>query len=183
MTAFIDHKDLTPSHKLIDVRTPTEFAAGHISGALNVPLDQIEARLDDVDPASPVVLVCKAGSRARMASDLLAPCRQNTAVLAGGMDAWYRAGLPVVVSSRSRWSLERQVRLGAGLVVLIGVVASLLSSPRWIFLSGFAGLGLTFAGLTDFCPMGSLLARMPWNRTSKLRAIRDNTRTACELKG
>ncbi|HEY3928201.1 MAG TPA: rhodanese-like domain-containing protein [Candidatus Koribacter sp.] len=183
MTRFIDVRDLSPSHKLIDVRTPTEFAAGHIAGALNVPLDLVEARIDDLDPNSPLVLVCKAGTRARLASELLAPCRQNTAVLAGGMDAWYRAGQPVVVSSRSRWSLERQVRLGAGLLVLLGVIAAFTLNSRWILLSGFVGLGLIFAGLTDVCAMGSLLARMPWNRNSKLHAIRNSSTNACALKG
>jgi Protein of unknown function (DUF2892) len=70
----------------------------------------------------------------------------------------------VVASVRARWSLERQVRLGAGLLVVVGVALSLLVNLRWIYLAGFIGLGLTFAGLTDICPMGLMLARLPWNR-------------------
>jgi rhodanese-related sulfurtransferase len=173
---------LDPAQRLIDVRTPSEFAGGHIAGAINIPVDQIESRVADLDPGSPLVLVCKAGTRARMAADLVGPCRQNVVVLEGGMDAWYRAGLPVVVSSRVRWSLERQVRLIAGLIVLIGAVAAITVSPRWIYLSGFIGLGLTFAGLTDICAMGMLLTRMPWNRNSKLAVNRENRGAACALK-
>ena len=168
--------------QLVDVRTPSEFAGGHIAGAINVPLDQIEARVADVAADGPVVLVCKAGTRARMAAGLIAPCRANVTVLDGGMDAWYSAGRPVVVSSRSRWSLERQVRLVAGLIVIVGVVAAWKFDPRWIFLSGFIGLGLAFAGATDFCPMGVLLGRMPWNRNSKLEAIRDSGTVSCVVK-
>ena len=60
--------------------------------------------------------------------------------------------------------MERQVRLGAGLLVLLGVVLSLFWDRAWIALSAFVGLGLTFAGLTDICGMAFLLAKMPWNK-------------------
>jgi hypothetical protein len=67
---------------------------------------------------------------------------------------------------KSRWSLERQVRLGAGVLVLIGVTLALAVNPRWLFLSGFIGLGLTFSGITDICPMAIVLGMMPWNAAS-----------------
>jgi rhodanese-related sulfurtransferase len=169
--------------RLIDVRTPSEFSSGHIAGAVNIPLDQIESCMADLPTGGPIVLICKSGLRARMAANLLAPCRNNTTVLDGGMDSWYRAGNSVVVASRTRWSLERQVRLVAGLLVLAGVAATLKFHPRWILLSGFIGLGLTFAGLTDFCPMGVLLSHMPWNKKSKLQANREANDQACVLKG
>jgi len=148
---------------LIDVRSPSEYATGHISGALNVPLEQIESRLEDLG-RGPQVIICKAGQRARMAAGLLEPCFEKATVLDGGTDAWIRSGLPVVASVSARWSLERQVRFGAGLLILAGVVLGFTRNPAWFYLVGFVGLGLTFAGLTDFCPMGILLARMPWNR-------------------
>jgi hypothetical protein len=78
---------------------------------------------------------------------------------------------PTVATSKVRWSLERQVRLGAGLLILTGAALAALLHPYWILLSGFAGLGLTFAGLTDFCPMGLLLAKMPWNRAARQRPV------------
>lgn len=155
----------TPA-QLVDVRSGSEFAVGHIPGAVNLPMDQIEGRLDDLDRHLPIVLICQTGKRARMTAGLLEPCRRQIAVLEGGTKAWIEAGFPVVVSVKTRWSLERQVRLGAGLLVLAGVMLALAVDPRWMFLCGFIGLGLTFAGLTDICGMAFLLEKLPWNRRS-----------------
>ncbi|MGD0791049.1 MAG: rhodanese-like domain-containing protein [Terriglobales bacterium] len=156
-----------PSALLVDVRSSTEFASGHIPGAVNIPMDQIEARLDDLGLNLPIVLTCQSGKRARMTAGLLEPCQRQIAVLEGGTKAWIEAGLPVVASTKTRWSLERQVRLGAGLLVLTGAILALTANPRWVFLCGFVGLGLTFAGLTDVCAMAVILERMPWNSRSQ----------------
>lgn len=151
---------------LVDVRSASEFASGHVPGAINVPMDQIEARLADLDPSLPLVLVCQSGQRARITAGLLAPCRPQVAVLEGGTNAWAQAGLPLVTSVKTRWSLERQVRLGAGLLVLTGVALALTVNSHWLFLSAFIGLGLSFSGVTDICPMAILLGLMPWNAAS-----------------
>ena len=148
----------------IDVRSAGEYASGHIPGAVNIPMDQIEARLDDLLPAVPIMLVCQAGKRARMVAALLDPCRSDVTVLDGGTAAWSAAGLPLIASVKSRFSLERQVRLIAGLLVLIGVLLSLTIQRNWIYLAAAVGAGLTFAGLTDICMMAGLLIRMPWNQ-------------------
>jgi rhodanese-related sulfurtransferase len=148
----------------VDVRSGNEYAAGHVPGAVNIPLEQIEARLDDVSTKVPLVLICKSGTRARIAAGLLRQCRENVTVLSGGTEAWANAGLPLVVNRATRWSLDRQVRLAAGLIAMAGVVLAAMVNFRWMYLSGFVGLGLTFAGLTDICAMGALLAKMPWNR-------------------
>jgi len=163
-SALFNHRN--PSHHLqwIDVRSPAEFATGHIPGAVNIPMDQIEARLDDLLPAAPILLVCQTGKRARMVAGLLEPCRTDVTVLEGGTAAWSAAGLPLVTSVKSRFSLERQVRLIAGLLILVAVVLSLAANHTWIFLAVAVGAGLTFAGLTDTCMMASLLIRMPWNQ-------------------
>jgi rhodanese-related sulfurtransferase len=149
--------------QLVDVRSASEFAAGHIPGAVNIPMDQIEARLDDLYHNVPVVLVCQMGKRAEMTAHLLEPCRREISILAGGTNASVEAGLPLVRSVKTRWSLERQVRLGAGLLVLTGVVLARVLNPAWVVLSGFIGVGLIFAGLTDLCPMAMLLEKLPWN--------------------
>lgn len=153
--------------QLIDVRSPSEFASGHIPGAVNIPMDQIEARRQDLCTGLPVVLVCQAGTRARVTVDLLANAGCDIAVLEGGTSAWIQNGLPTVCCTRSRWSLERQVRLIAGVLALAGALLALTLNPMWVFLSAFIGFGLTFAGLTDICAMGILLAKMPWNRTPR----------------
>lgn len=161
----LQNRSLAPS-LLVDVRSSSEFASGHIPGAVNIPMDQIEARIDDLGVDRPIVLICQAGKRARMTAGLLEPCQRQISVLEGGTGAWIQAGLPVVASVRTRWSLERQVRLGAGLLALTGCILALTVNPRWVFLCGFVGLGRTFAGLTDICAMGIVLGKMPWNSRS-----------------
>ena len=154
-----------PSHlQLVDVRSPSEFASGHIPGAVNIPMDQIESRLQDLGRDVFVVLICQAGKRARMTADLIAGrSPQKLAILEGGTNAWIQAELPLVCCAKTRWSLERQVRLIAGVLALTGAILALTVHSGWVFLSAFVGLGLTFAGITDICPMAILLGRMPWN--------------------
>jgi rhodanese-related sulfurtransferase len=148
----------------IDVRSPSEYATGHLPGAINIPLEQIELRVGDLKENEPLVLICQRGARARVAASRLAPCGREIVVLEGGTQAWIEAGYPVVASVEARWSLERQIRLGAGMLVVLGVALSVLVNLRWIYLAGFIGVGLSFAGLTDICPMGLMLARLPRNR-------------------
>lgn len=168
-------REETGKAQLIDVRSTCEFAAGHVPGAANIPLEEIERRIGDLNAEQTLVLICKSGKRAGIAADFLKDKRGNLAVLQGGTDAWAKAGLPLVVSAKSRWALDRQVRLAAGLLVLSSVVVSLTVYPPMVYLAGLVGLGLTGAGLTDFCPMAILLAKMPWNRASKSAPV------ACSL--
>ena len=167
----------------VDVRSASEYAAGHVPGAVNIPMDQIEARLDDMSRELPVVLICQGGTRARIVAQQLKPCRDDVAVLEGGTNAWVKAGLPLVASAKTRWSLERQVRLAAGLLVVLGVVLGLLVNYRWMYLSGFVGTGLSLAGLTDFCPMGILLGKMPWNGARHCRRPAATVGSPSEAEG
>jgi rhodanese-related sulfurtransferase len=118
-----------------------------------------------------VVLVCKAGSRAQIVASWLG-ADASVRVLEGGTDAWTLDGLEVVTSAKTRWSLERQVRLVAGLLVLSGTVLELSGVHGAIWLALVVGAGQTFAGATDICMMAVLLARMPWNqaRTNSTKA-------------
>jgi rhodanese-related sulfurtransferase len=152
--------------QLIDVRSTSEFAAGHIPGATNIPMDEIESRLQDLSPIKPIVLICQMGKRARMTAGLLEPYQIKLSILEGGTSAWIKAGFPIVQGVRSRWSLERQVRFGAGVLILTASALALVMNPHWLFLAAFVGAGLTFASLTDICPMAELLQRMPWNRAT-----------------
>lgn len=153
------------ANKRIDVRSAAEFATGHIPGAVNIPMEQVEARLDDIGEG-PLVLICEAGARAMVAAGWL-ESRQPLSVLAGGTAAWRKAGLPLLGCAPCRWTLERQVRLGAGLIVLVASLLAATTNPKWVFVAMFVGGGLTFAGATNICGMAALLARMPWNRESR----------------
>ena len=180
--AVADLKSHPADAQLIDVRSPSEFVAGHIPGAINIPMDQIESRLADLSSTTPIVLICQMGKRARMTAGLLEPCQLQLSILEGGTSAWMQAGLPIVRSVRSRWSLERQVRLGAGLLVLTALALTLSVSAYWLFLAAFVGAGLTFAGLTDICPMAGILGKMPWNNTThcKIRIPNPNLPRSCQ---
>jgi rhodanese-related sulfurtransferase len=149
--------------QLIDVRSAGEYAAGHVPQASNIPLEQLESRLDDLGH-QPVAVLCQSGNRAGMACEVLAGHRDDVLLVEGGTSAWQAAGLPVISTTTSKWALERQVRLIAGLLVLAGTILSVLVAPAWIYLAMFVGAGLTFAGLTNVCGMAFILARLPWNR-------------------
>ncbi|MCC7367355.1 MAG: rhodanese-like domain-containing protein [Chloroflexi bacterium] len=150
---------------VVDVRTPAEVEAVHIPGSYNVPLDQLSEHCEEFrGVGDPIVLVCRSGMRARQAEAALqAAGIERLHVLDGGVQAWQQAGLPVV-QGRQRWSLERQVRAIAGSLVLVGVLGSLFVWQPLIYLAGFVGAGLLFAGVTDTCMMGLLLLRLPMNR-------------------
>lgn len=155
-----------PAVRLIDVRSAGEYAAGHVPQATNIPLEQVEMRLDDLG-GGPVALLCHSGNRASMACELLADHHPELLVVEGGTQAWIGAGKPIVGSSSSRWSLERQVRLLAGLMILVGTILAVTVNPAWLYLAMFVGAGLTFAGATNVCGMASLLALLPWNQPAK----------------
>ncbi len=155
--------------KLIDVRSAAEFAVGHIPGAINVPMEQVAARTADIGEG-PVIVVCEAGTRAAIVAGWLEK-RQPVSMLAGGTAAWRKAGLPLVTCAPCRWTLERQVRLAAGITVLAATLLAVIFNPAWVYLAMSVGGGLTFAGLTNICGMAVLLARMPWNRETKPKAV------------
>ena len=171
--------------QLVDVRSASEFATAHLPGAINIPLEQVQMRTADLTIGSPVVLVCQTGTRARIAADLIQGGDRNIIVLNGGTDAWIRAGNPTVRSTASRWALERQVRLIAGLLVVIGVALGVAVNPWWLVVPGFVGCGLTFAGLSNLCLMGEGLARLPWNRARhsniQCNVGRKGNACACEI--
>jgi rhodanese-related sulfurtransferase len=156
--------------ELIDVRTPAEFREVHVEFARNVPLDQLDpkALLAGRGGATerPLYFICRSGGRGKMACEKMAVAGFACAVnVAGGTLACAAAGLPVVRGKKAI-SLERQVRIAAGSLVVIGAVLGYLLHPAWIILAGAIGAGLIFAGVTDTCGMGMLLARMPWNRAA-----------------
>ena len=87
----------------------------------------------------------------------------NVISVDGGTDACIADGL-TIERGKKAISLERQVRIVAGSMVLVGAVLALTVHPYWAALPAFVGAGLVFAGVTDTCGMGMLLMKMPWNR-------------------
>jgi rhodanese-related sulfurtransferase len=171
MPAMIDSADLqnllespTPP-RVLDVRTPGEFESVHIPGAYNVPLDLLREHRDEIlaHVDEDVVLVCRSGQRAAQAEATLSEAGLiNVRILDGGITAWQAKGFAVTRGAQ-RWDLERQVRLVAGLIVSLGILASILV-PGFKWVAFAIGAGLAVAALTNTCAMGMMLARLPYNR-------------------
>lgn len=155
---------------LLDVRTSVEFEEAHIENSMLHSLlyfdPQFVKNISGFDKGC--VLICQSGNRARQAAEKLfeTGIKAPLYVLEGGIQEWAKVGLPLIRGKKTI-SLERQVRIAAGMLVLMGVIFSYSINPFWILLSGFVGAGLVFAGITDTCGMGMLLARMPWNHSKK----------------
>lgn len=169
----IDVKQLAEKQRagevvLIDVRTPVEFREVHAQGARNVPLDSLDpqqvAASHNALSKEPIHVICRTGGRSSKAvKKFLDAGIENVIDVAGGTQAWEQAGLPVTRGKKAI-SLERQVRILAGFLVLLGAVLAYFVHPYFVALSGFIGAGLMFAGITDTCGMGMMLAKMPWNQ-------------------
>lgn len=81
---------------ILDVREPDEWQAGHIDGALHIPLDELPGRLAELPPAGPLVVTCRSGGRSSRATAYLQGLGIDAANLDGGMKAWAAAGRPMV---------------------------------------------------------------------------------------
>ncbi|EAQ82050.1 hypothetical protein DSM3645_00010 [Blastopirellula marina DSM 3645] len=165
--------------ELIDVRTPAEFREVHASSARNTPLESLDAanvvktRQQSAD--QPLYVICRSGKRADQACQkFVAAGFTNVVNVEGGTVAWEAANLPVVRGKKAM-ALERQVRIAAGSLVLLGAVLGLAVHPYFIGISAFVGAGLIFAGVTDTCGMAMILARMPWNQ------VKDETSASCRV--
>ncbi|MFI7413795.1 rhodanese-like domain-containing protein [Streptomyces sp. NPDC049627] len=156
-----------PGLTVIDVRTPGEYAAGHLPDALNIPMD----RLDSALPAlrrlpGELLVVCASGARSERACRLLAGHGIPAMTLSGGTQGWAGRGHELrrpAPGRRTVWAMERQVRFTAGAIVLLGLALGLLH-PAWQLLSAGIAAGLVFSALTDTCGMAVLLSKLPHNR-------------------
>ena len=155
---------------ILDVRTAAEIKAAHLPGCLHIPLHELtpERLQDEIAKSgkngSAVYLLCQGGKRAQMAADQLhGKISAELVVIEGGINAVKAANIPLN-EGKGLMSLERQVRIAAGFLGLLGVVLGFQVDANFFLLSGFVGAGLMFAGITDTCMMGMLIAKAPWNR-------------------
>ena len=152
---------------LVDVRETAEYATERIPGAKLHPLSQFNP--DQVQPQSgqKLVLYCQSGNRSTKAAQKCVEAGFISVVhLRGGIPSWKNAGYSIEKSQNAPISLFRQVQIVAGSLVFIGTVLGVLVSPNFLILSGFVGAGLVFAGVTNTCAMGLLLAKLPYNQQS-----------------
>ncbi|MFI9001667.1 rhodanese-like domain-containing protein [Streptomyces sp. NPDC053541] len=168
---------------VIDVRTPAEYAGGHLPGALNVPLDRLDRAVPALKEAAArreLLVVCQSGNRSRTACTRLAAHGIPALDLAGGTSAWSALGHALAhpqgpAPTRTPWAMDRQVRLTAGTLVLLGLLLALLAHPAFQLLSAAIAAGLVFSALTNTCGMAALLAKLPHNRTTSCALDLDTT--------
>jgi rhodanese-related sulfurtransferase len=170
LTAIDAHtlKDLLDRESvcLIDVREAGEYAGAHILGAIDLPLSQLKNRNFQLPSDRQLVLYCRSGHRSAQAAQILAAEGYTDLYhLEGGVGAWQSAGYQTQSIANAPISLFRQVQIVAGALVVLGTVLGAMVSPLWLILSGFVGSGLVFAGISDTCAMGMLLAKLPYNRS------------------
>ena len=116
----------------------------------------------------PLYVICRSGGRSAQACKAFANAGfENVVNVDGGTLAWIAAGLPVNRGTKKMISLERQVRIVAGLLIVAGTVLAAAVNPWFLVIPGFVGAGLTFAGLSNTCGIGMILAKMPWNKALK----------------
>lgn len=156
------------SVELIDVRTPLEFRQVHAVQATNIPLDALNPhavmKARNGAAAEPLYVICKGGARSAKAQQKFIDAGfANVVNVEGGTEAWVGAGLPVERGQKSM-SLERQVRIAAGFIVLVGALLGLFVHPYFAAIPAVVGAGLMFAAITDCCVMGMFIAKMPWNQ-------------------
>jgi rhodanese-related sulfurtransferase len=151
---------------LVDVREADERAREHVAGTRHHALSKLSTI--DAAGAKAVIFHCRSGARtAANASRLVGAASCDAYVLEGGIDAWKKAGLPVITDTRQPIEIMRQVQITAGSLVVLGVALGIWIAPAFFALSAFVGAGLVFAGVSGWCGMARLLGLMPWNRAVK----------------
>ncbi len=151
---------------VVDVREPAEYAAEKIKGATLLPLARVsKSTLPDCTNKK-LVIHCRKGGRGGNACQKLLAEDPSLEIyhLEGGLDAWSAAGQQVIASGTRILPLDRQVQLTIGLAVLTGSLLAYFVNPLFFLLTGFFGAGLTFAGISGFCGLAVLIAKMPWNQ-------------------
>jgi rhodanese-related sulfurtransferase len=153
---------------IIDVREADEHAREKIPGAHHLPLSKLDEADLAVHRGKPVIFHCRSGMRTqanaqRFAAKLGESCEAY--IVEGGLDAWRKAGLPVVSDRRQPLELQRQVQIGAGSLAFVGTLLGLFVSSWFFAVPAFVGAGLITAGITGFCGMARILMRAPWNRS------------------
>lgn len=148
---------------LLDVRSPIEFQTEHISNSINIPLEELPNRYEELPKTGQLIVICRSGKRAERGAYTLLGRGLKPVVLAGGLLAWRQSSLPLI-EGKTMISIERQVQLIVGVGLITSVLLTAFVSPWFLIIPAFFGAGLTFAGLSGNCALGILLMGAPWNR-------------------
>jgi rhodanese-related sulfurtransferase len=158
---------------LVDIREADEHAREHIAAARHLPLSKLDGADLELQQGKPVIFHCRSGARTSANAPrlkLLAGDACEAFIVGGGLDAWRKAGLPIVTDRRQPIEIQRQVQIVAGGLGFAGVLLGAFVSPWFLIVPGFIGAGLLSAGVTGTCGMARLLMLVPWNR-GMLRSV------------
>ena len=152
---------------LVDIREADEHARERIPQARNISMSKIDQTEIETTDANVVLFHCKSGMRTLSHAGKLAEKAGETCdayVVEGGIDAWRKAGLPVIADKSQPLELMRQVQIVAGTMAFFGTLLGIYVAPAFLILPGMVGAGFLVAGLTGFCGMARMLVHMPWNK-------------------
>lgn len=153
---------------LIDVREADEFKQEHIAYAQSIPLSQIHAFFEKLNlpKGKKLIFHCLKGMRGSKACDVVManelPETAEVYNIDGGINAWKEAGFAIVKQSNAM-PIFRQVQIAVGLVLLLLSILHLANIANTLVFIAVISLALIFAGLTGWCGLAMLLAKMPWN--------------------
>ena len=153
--------------KLIDVREISEHKSQRISGSTLIPLAEItKEKLPDIKNTK-LVIHCQGGKRSLNACEKLLAENIGCEIynLEGGINSWCAQGCDVISTKKFFLPLDRQTQLAIGSVVLASSMLGYFFNINFLFISGFFGAGLIFAGLTGNCTLAKIIAKMPWNKS------------------
>lgn len=154
-----------PTVDFINVCTPAEYKEKHIKGVRSVPLDTLQNNIATLNAKKTIYLHCRSGNRGRQAIEKLIALGVTAELVnvEGGLLAWEEAGHETG-SHTTRLPIMRQVFIGAGGLVLLGIVLTHFVSYIFILIPLFVSLGLLVSGTTGWCGMALLLSKMSWNK-------------------
>ncbi|MDY0248909.1 MAG: rhodanese family protein [Pseudomonas sp.] len=167
LTAQAAQELLAQGAVLVDIRAADEYAREHIAQAKHIPMEQLSRQGIPKNSANTVIFHCRSGHRTAINASALDNCVScEMYILEGGLDGWKKAGFPVVSNASQPLELQRQVQIGAGSMILLGVILGSTVASGWYALSAVVGVGLIMAGVTGFCGLARVLMKMPWNKIS-----------------
>ena len=149
---------------LIDVREADEFKDQHIGYAQSLPLSNFEENFKNIEcpEGQKIIFHCKSGSRSAEAAEKVKSHANDIYSMDGGIEAWISDELPTIGAS-AKIPVMRQVQMIVGSTVAIMIALSYTGIVWPLWIAGFFGIALFFAGLTGWCGMAKLLKQMPWN--------------------
>jgi rhodanese-related sulfurtransferase len=161
----LNAEEANTSIDFINVCTPAEYKEKHIQGVRNVPLDKLEQHLNEFEQKKTIYIHCRSGKRGNKAVEKLTQLgiKATLVNVEGGLLAWVEHGYQTT-SQTKRIPIIRQVLAIAVTLIIAFSAASLWINPLFSIGTLLVGLGLAIAGVTGWCGMALLLARMPWNK-------------------